>query len=74
MTGLAIAALVVLAVIPAYLAGRKRRTRKTEIFVTYYLFGLLLLVAAIPAAIWVAKDERLQDDRADVLERAAFRD
>lgn len=58
MTGVAAVALFALALIPGYLAARKRRTRRNEVFVTYYVFGLVLLVAAIPAAIWVAKDER----------------
>lgn len=57
-TAVAIAVAAALAVIPAHLASRKRRTRQDQTFVTYYLFGLIFLVAAIPAAIWWAKDER----------------
>lgn len=58
MTGAVIVAVAVLALIPAYLAARKRTTNRNEIFVTYYLFGVVVLVLAIPAAIWAAKDER----------------
>lgn len=53
-----LATLAALALIPAYIAARKRVTHRNEVAATYYVFGLLLLVAAIPAAIWFAKDER----------------
>lgn len=53
-----LALLAGLALVPAYVAGRKRRTQRNEIFVSYYMFGLLAWVIAVPAAIWFAKDER----------------
>ena len=57
-TGSAVGLLGVLALVPAFVAARKRRKGRNEAFATYYLFGLIALVIAIPAAIWVAKDER----------------
>lgn len=56
--------LLVAALIPAYIAARKQPSRRWGTFATYYLFGLLLWVAAVPVAIWVVKDERLQHDLA----------
>lgn len=59
-----IAVLFVAALVPAVIVARKQPSRPVEAFLTYYVFGLLLLVAAVPVAIWVAKDERLEHDRA----------
>jgi hypothetical protein len=61
MTAFYVIALLLAALIPAWLVARKQPSHPVESFVTYYVFGLLLLVAAIPVAIWVAKDERKED-------------
>lgn len=55
-----IVVLALAALIPATIVSRKTPSRRVESFLTYYVFGLLLLVVAIPVAIWVAKDERVR--------------
>lgn len=50
--------LALAALIPAFIAARKTPTRQTGTFLTYYVFGLLLWIVAVPAAIWAVKDER----------------
>lgn len=51
-----VAALLILGLIPAYLAYRKGRS-----FWTWWLFGASLLPVALPMAV-LAKDERVQDE------------
>lgn len=53
-----IVALAAAALLPAWIAARKQPSRRWGTFATYYLFGLLLWIAAVPVAIWVVKDER----------------
>lgn len=50
--------LFVLALVPALIAARKSPSRQTGTFLTYYVFGVLLWIVAVPAAIWAVKDER----------------